>query len=380
MTKALPRFNQFGNLRPPILMWIVMIYGLRHILITLPKANQAVGDWIQIWNNPVYFLGDIILVFVLLALNFRQPGSPPFWKKVWRRAHWLIAVAYAWSLGWLLTLNIDAVQTPTHRDFALVATLALIDLVMLLYVLLSPLVRQVVKDFPATNDQISAEEALAPPQLRPVIHTAYEILINSEIVPGSDAVDLSLYAGQAQSAMVEAAALAIQAGDLARAEALYRRIVSDHPESALAWHELGLIAYRCDQLQKSAALISRAVKADRSQMVFHRNLAEISRRLGRPQDAVYHAQCAVDLIPEDGVSHFNLALALTDAQKLQEALTHYQEAVRLVPGHAYAWNNLGVLLRRFGKPEEAKAAFEAALRVQPDQAEARNNLAQMANS
>lgn len=380
MTKALPRFNQFGNLRPPILMWIVMIYGLRHILITLPKANQAVGDWIQIWNNPVYFLGDAIVVFVLLALNFRQPGSPPFWKKVWRRAQLLIAVAYAWSLGWLMALNIVAVQTPAHRDFGLVVTLALIDLGMLLYVLLSPLVRKVVKDFPPTNDQISAEEALAPKQPRPVIHTAYEILINSEIVPGSDLVDLSEYTEQAQNAMVEAAALAIQAGDLVLAEAIYRQIVTSAPESAWAWHELGLIAYRCEQLQKSAALIARAVKADRSQMVFHRNLAEISRRLGRPQDAVYHAQCAVDLNPEDGVSHFNLALALTDAQKLQDALVHYQEAVRFAPGHAYAWNNLGVLLRRFSRPDEARAAFEAALRVQPDQVEARNNLAQMANS
>lgn len=358
-------------------MWVVMIYGLRHILIALPKADQAVGDWIQIWSSPVYFVGDALVLFVLLALNFRQPGSPPFWKKVWRRANWLIAVAYAWSLGWLVVLNSAVVQTPAHRDFGLVATLALIDIGMLLYVLLSPLVRQVVKDFPPTNDQISAEEALAPKQLRPVIHTAYEILINSEIVPGSDAIDLSAYGGQEKDVLVQAAALAIQAGDLARAEALYRRIVSDHPESALAWHELGLIAYRCDQLQKSAALISRAVKADRSQMVFHRNLAEISRRLGRPQDAVYHAQCAVDLNRADGVSHFNLALALTDAQKLQEALQHYQEAVRLAPGHAYAWNNLGVLLRRFGRPDEARAAFEAALRVQPDQVEARNNLAQM---
>ena len=378
MTKALPRFNSFGNLRPPIMMWLVMLYGLRHILITLPKANQAVGDWIQIWSNPVYFLGDLMVIFVLVTLNFRQPGSPPIWKKVWRRANWLLALAYAWSLGWLLALNVAVIQSPNHRDFALVATLVVIDLVVLLYVLLSPLVLEVVRDFPPTNEQVSVEEALVPKQARPVIHSAYELLITTEIMPGAEAIDVSTFADQTPEVILQEAARAIQAGELARAEALYRQVVAQETENALAWHELGLIAYRAEQLQKSAALITRAVKADRGQMVFHRNLAEISRRLGRPQDAVYHARCAVDLNPADGVSHFNLALALTDAQKLQEALNHYQEAVRLAPGHAYAWNNLGVLLRRFGRAEEARAAFEAALQAQPNLPEARNNLAQMA--
>lgn len=360
------------------MMWLVMIYGLRHILITLPKANQAVGDWIQIWSNPVYLLGDLIVIFVLVTLNFRQPGSPPIWKKVWRRANWLLGSAYAWSLGWLLALNVAVVQSPNHRDFALVATLAFIDLAMLLYVLLSPLVREVVRDFPLTQDKITVEEALAPKQARPVIHSTFELLITTEIMPRVEAIDVSPFADQTTEVILQAAEQAIQAGDLARGEALYRQVVAQETENALAWHELGLIAYRADQLQKSAALITRAVKADRGQMVFHRNLAEISRRLGRPQDAVYHARCAVELNPADGISHFNLALALTDANKLQDALHHYQEAVKLVPGHAYAWNNLGVLLRRFGRVDEAKAAFEAALQAQPDQPEARNNLAQMA--
>jgi Flp pilus assembly protein TadD len=131
-----------------------------------------------------------------------------------------------------------------------------------------------------------------------------------------------------------------QAGDVARAEQIYRQVLGADPAQADAWHLLG------------AACIGQ----------------------GRLAEAEAALRQALHLHPEHGAAHDNLGIALAQQGRLVEAVAHFHEAVRLQPGHAEALLNLGSALSRLGRIEEAAACQREAVRLRPDHAEAQYKL------
>jgi tetratricopeptide (TPR) repeat protein len=121
-----------------------------------------------------------------------------------------------------------------------------------------------------------------------------------------------------------------QAGDLDRAEHLYRQALQADPGHADAWHGLGVLA---------------------------------SQR-GRPDRAFAEA-------------YGNLGHVLYKQGKLAEALANLREAVRLKPDLAAAHNELGATLGALGLPPEAGRHLQQALWLEPDHPEANNKTARL---
>lgn len=132
-----------------------------------------------------------------------------------------------------------------------------------------------------------------------------------------------------------------RAGRLAEAEALYRRILSVHPDHPDTLNLLGLAAYQSD-------------RADAALKLFDRALAKA------PRSAEYHN---------------NRGLALDRLERAAEAETSYRRALALKPGHPDATVNLANLLRAQGRPAEAESLLRMLLARSPDFASARNALA-----
>jgi tetratricopeptide (TPR) repeat protein len=165
-----------------------------------------------------------------------------------------------------------------------------------------------------------------------------------------------------------------QAGRLAEAEVLYRRILDRHPRHPDALHMLGLLAHHAGHHAAGAELISEAIREAPGEPAFYSNLGNVLLAQGRVDDALAGFRRALDLNPNFPEAHNNLGNALKASGHLDEALACYGRAVSLRPGFAEAHNNLGLCLAERGQVDEAIPHLERALALRPDFAEAHTNL------
>eukprot|EP00913_Durusdinium_trenchii_P028424 g26652.t1 len=165
-----------------------------------------------------------------------------------------------------------------------------------------------------------------------------------------------------------------KAGDLERAESLYRDVVRIDPLHADALHLLGVAAHQKKQHQTAIELIQRAVAVNRSAPSYHCNLGAAYRDLGRFDEARDSFCEALRLDPDFAGAHYNLAMTLESVGNRDGAITHYREATRLNPQFADAFNNLGNALASLHRSDEAIACFQQAIRIRPDFANAHFNL------
>lgn len=159
--------------------------------------------------------------------------------------------------------------------------------------------------------------------------------------------------------------------DDARAATLAQRFLQLHPDSASAWHLLGVAQAATGHAQDAASHLSRALALDGTNAEAAIQLALLLRKSHRHQDAValladtaqHHpqhmrlcalrAQIALDLqepdearqaihallakAPDDGNLWYLLAQALRQRGHSAAASTALRRAVRHEPGHAQAW-------------------------------------------
>jgi predicted O-linked N-acetylglucosamine transferase (SPINDLY family) len=165
-----------------------------------------------------------------------------------------------------------------------------------------------------------------------------------------------------------------QAGRLAEAERIYRRILTEKPDYADAMHLLGMLAGQIGQIDAAADLIRKAIRLQPTSAEAHSNLGYVLAAKGLLDEAIASYREAIRLKPDFAGAYNNLGNALKSCGKVDDALASYQEATKLKSDFAEAHNNLGVLLAETGKLEEAVASYREAIRLKPGYAEAQNNL------
>src|SRR5262249_35065238 len=97
-----------------------------------------------------------------------------------------------------------------------------------------------------------------------------------------------------------------QAGRLAEAEALYRRVLAVVPDHAGALHLLGVLACETGHPGAAIDLIGRAIVLNPGIPEYHCNLGESCRRAGDQDGAIASFRRAVELDPGLAEAHNNL--------------------------------------------------------------------------
>jgi predicted O-linked N-acetylglucosamine transferase (SPINDLY family) len=177
--------------------------------------------------------------------------------------------------------------------------------------------------------------------------------------------------------LTEALTLAVQqhqAGNLARAEQIYRQILAANPTEPNALHLLGMLAHQTGQHQAAVELISQAVAILPQVGELHANLAGVYLALGQFDNALASSAEALRLRPDLPELHLQRADLLTWLGQLEEAAASYRRALALRPEHAETHHNLGNLFRQQGKFGEAEASYRETLRLQPANADVFNHL------
>jgi protein O-GlcNAc transferase len=165
-----------------------------------------------------------------------------------------------------------------------------------------------------------------------------------------------------------------QAGQLAEAEACYRRVLGIQPDHADALNMLGVIAYQLRRHDVAVELLTRAIKQNGSNPSYFSHLGLALQGKGNLDEAIAAYRQAICLKPDYADAYSNLGIALRDQGKLGEAIVAYRQSIGIKPDFAQAHSNLGNALREQGKLDEAIAAFRQAIRITPDYAQAYCNV------
>jgi tetratricopeptide (TPR) repeat protein len=143
-----------------------------------------------------------------------------------------------------------------------------------------------------------------------------------------------------------AAALAHhQAGRLAEAGDLYRRILTADPQQVVVWNHLGLAAL-------STGSIARALRLAPTLVEGHCNLAAAWRAGGQATKAIESLRRAVILQPTLAAPLNNLGALERERGRNDRALSLFRRACALAPGHPDIHCNLAAALLQSGNYEE----------------------------
>jgi Tfp pilus assembly protein PilF len=163
-------------------------------------------------------------------------------------------------------------------------------------------------------------------------------------------------------AVFQRGAAALEAGDFAEAERLFRSIVEADPRVHPAWNALSVVAVRAGLPDVAAAHAQRALALDRRNPVYLNNLGVAYGELGEFTRAEEAFRRALKAKPAYAEGHFNLGKVLHKAGRLDESLRAYERAYALDPQFRGLRPSLSQMYRKHGRPDRALAV----LRERPD--------------
>lgn len=161
-----------------------------------------------------------------------------------------------------------------------------------------------------------------------------------------------------------------RAGEIDKAEAAYRHVLSLHPMHFDALHMLGVIALQRQEYERAVELIGMAISVDPHNPIYadaFTNRGTAYRALGKNKEAVASYTQAIKLRPNQPETYFNRANAYRALNQGPEALADLEQAARLSPNTGDAAYNRALSLSAMNRPHDAIEAFKEAIRQKPDQ-------------
>jgi tetratricopeptide (TPR) repeat protein len=165
-----------------------------------------------------------------------------------------------------------------------------------------------------------------------------------------------------------------QAGDLRRAEDIYRRILRTDPRNGKVWFVLGNLCDTDHRLEEAAAYMRQALELVPREAMGWFHLGNVLLKLEKYAEAEAAYRRCIEIQPSHVEALVNLGFAYGELERLDEARACYQRAMQFRPDYAEIHHNLGNLYRDEGKLDDALACYRRALELRPDYAKAHVNL------
>lgn len=159
------------------------------------------------------------------------------------------------------------------------------------------------------------------------------------------------------------------AGNVSRAQKLYRRIVQRDPANAEAWHLLGIAAAKSGDLVAAATLIGQAIQIAGPEPEWCSNLGRVFVGMGRQREAAACFRQAFARSPMNAGLSLELGVSLAASGQSDDAVLAFEHAADLDESNPEAWFQLGFAHYRAGHLDQAARSYERALTINPQHAE-----------
>ena len=161
-----------------------------------------------------------------------------------------------------------------------------------------------------------------------------------------------------------------KAGELERAEELYRLAVRANPRLAEPWHYLGAIAIGRGDAAKAAERYAHALELRPDWPEALNGSAHALHALERYDESIASFRRAVELDPAYAPCWNGLGIAVQRGGDLEAGHACFEKACASDPSSSAYVFNLGVNLKHQGRWNEARTAFDRALALRPHYPEA----------
>jgi protein O-GlcNAc transferase len=167
-----------------------------------------------------------------------------------------------------------------------------------------------------------------------------------------------------------------RAGDLLRADHLYRDAVQSDPLNADLWCMWGANALGLRRWDDAERSLRQAIMLDSGHAAALDNLGIALAQLGKREEAVDCFQKSAQANPQNAAAFENLGITLAKLARFDEAAASFQRAIELDPRRAECYLQLADVRTKQARYAAAEAVYRQALDVQHDSAIA---LAQLGN-
>ncbi|MDH4107975.1 MAG: tetratricopeptide repeat protein [Gammaproteobacteria bacterium] len=178
------------------------------------------------------------------------------------------------------------------------------------------------------------------------------------------------------NAMIARARQLQQAGQLDKAESLYRQVLHFDENHVIANNLLGLLCLQAGRQEEAVRLIERALAVTPADPQAHSNLALALNALDRHQEAERHFHESLKLAPSNPKTYLNLGNVYVRMSRIKDAITCYRQALEIRPDLVEGHYNLGSALLLLHRYAEAVESLKRCVELRPDLAEGQTRLFQ----
>ena len=160
---SVDRYDENLVLKVPALLWLAILYGIRHAFIVAAAALMPMDivtiSWLHMQSNPYFLLTDLPAALVLYAIGHRVPNGLNIMRQVWSYGRWLLVSSYISCIALFAYLNREVMTDPSSWDFPDGILVIVIDVVITVYLMRSELVKDVFNDFPGSTEPANKESS-----------------------------------------------------------------------------------------------------------------------------------------------------------------------------------------------------------------------------
>jgi hypothetical protein len=146
------RYDDFLHLKISPLLWLILLYGIRHPLF-VAAAHLMPGDvWgvpiVSLQADPRLTLADIPAALALLSTGHRIKDAKAIMVWIWHHGAGLLLLSYFSSASTFAFIHRDLLENPSGSGFLEACIVLAIDVLTMVYLLRSELVKDIFADFP----------------------------------------------------------------------------------------------------------------------------------------------------------------------------------------------------------------------------------------
>src|SRR5215813_4998078 len=145
------------------------------------------------------------------------------------------------------------------------------------------------------------------------------------------------------------AQMAHQNGNLAEAQAGYRKVLKKRPDHFDAWHMLGVCELLGGNGEAAVRALKRALLLNSRTAAVHSDLGISLKAQQKYAEALPCFDNAIALDPNFANAHYNRGNLLIELGRFTEAIAGFDRAIAINPQHVHAWKSRGNALHELGR-------------------------------